>query len=104
MEKQSVIAYEAVVLAALSEVENALVAIRRYNEKIDILTKAIAAAREASTLSGIQYQAGQVSLLVSLDTQRTLLTLEDQNVISTSQRANACIQLYKALGGGWSHL
>ena len=104
LEKQSVIAYEAVVLAALSEVENALVAIRRYNEKLDILTKAIAAAREASTLSGIQYQAGQVSLLVSLDTQRTLLTLEDQSVISTSQRANACIQLYKALGGGWSHL
>ncbi len=103
LEKQSVIAYEAIVLTAVSEGENALIAIQRYNEKLDILAKAIVAAREAATLSGIQYQAGQVSLLVSLDTQRTLLTLEDQNVIATAQRANACIQLYKALGGGWSH-
>ena len=104
MEKQSIIAYEAVVLAALSEGENALVAIQRYSEELGVLAKAVAAARQAATLAGLQYKAGQVSLLVSLDAQRTLLSLEDQNVTATARRATACIQLYKALGGGWSHL
>ena len=34
--------------------------------------------------------------------KRTLLTLEQQEVTTTAQSANACVQLYKALGGGWS--
>lgn len=101
--KQSVIAYEAVVLTALSEGENALVAIQRYSEKIGVLATAIVAAKEAATLSGIQYEAGQVSLLDTLDAQRTLLSLEQQNVTTAALRASACIQLYKALGGGWTH-
>lgn len=103
LERQSVIAYEAVVLTALSEGENALVAIQRYSEKLGVLATAIVAAREAATLSGIQYKAGQVSLLDTLDAQRTLLSLEQQKVTAAALRANACIQLYKALGGGWSH-
>lgn len=53
-------------------------------------------------LAAWQYEAGQVDLLVSLDAQRTLLTLEQQKVTTTAQSANACVQLYKALGGGWS--
>ncbi len=100
---QSIIAYEAVVLTALSEGENALVAIQRYSEKMGVLATAIAAAREAANLASIQYEAGQVSLLINLDAQRTLLSLEQQNVTATASRASACIQLYKALGGGWSH-
>ena len=32
------------------------------------------------------------------------LDLEQQAVTTTANRASACIQLYKALGGGWSHL
>jgi NodT family efflux transporter outer membrane factor (OMF) lipoprotein len=103
LDKQAIIAYEAVTLTALEEGENALVAIQRYSEKIGVLATALVAAREAATLSGIQYQAGQISLLETLDTQRTLLSLEQQNVTAAALRASACIQLYKALGGGWTH-
>ena len=101
-EQQALIAYEATVLNALAEVENALAAVRRYAEQHRIVEKAAAAAREAVTLAAWQYEAGQVDLLVSLDAQRTLLTLEQQEVTTTAQSANACVQLYKALGGGWS--
>ena len=103
-EKQALIAYEAVVLAALSEVENALVAVQRTAERLEILNRATAAAREAATLSGLQYEAGQVDQLVSLDAQRTLLDLEQQAVTTAAGRASAYVQLYKALGGGWSPL
>lgn len=101
-ERQALIAYEATVLNALAEVENALAAVRRYAEQHRIVETAAAAASEAVKLAAWQYEAGQVDLLVSLDAQRTLLTLEQQEVTTTAQSANACIQLYKALGGGWS--
>lgn len=104
LEKQALIAYESTVLRALSEVENALVAVQRDAERLDILTRATTAAREAASLSALQYEAGQVDLLVSLEAQRTLLDLEEQAVTTAADRTTACIQLYKALGGGWSHL
>ena len=103
-ERQALIAYETVVLAAFSEVENALVAVQRNAERLEILNRATAAAREAATLSGLQYEAGQVDLLVSLDAQRTLLDLEQQAVTTAAGRASAYVQLYQALGGGWAPL
>jgi len=104
LQQQALIAYEATVLRALGEVENALVAVRRDAERQEILGRATAAAGEAATLAGLQYQAGQVDLLVSLDAQRTLLDLQQQSVVSTADRAGACILLYQALGGGWPAL
>jgi outer membrane protein TolC len=92
------------VLTALAEVENALIAIQRQGERLGILARATAAANEAATLAGLQFQAGQVDLLVSLDAQRTLLDLQQLEVTTAADRITAYIQLYKALGGGWSHL
>jgi multidrug efflux system outer membrane protein len=104
LEQQSLNVYASTVLTALSEVENALIAVQRTTERLDILTRATTAAREAASLSALQYQAGQVDLLVSLDAQRTLLDLEQQSVTTAANRASAYVQLYKALGGGWSAL
>jgi len=101
-EKQAYITYEATVLQALSEVENALIAVNRTSERLSTLDAAVASAREAATLASQSYEAGQVDLLDVLDTQRTLLSLEEQQTITAGDRTSAHIQLYKALGGGWS--
>lgn len=101
-QKQALIAYEAVVLQSLSEVENALIAIRRTNERLTILGSATAAAREAATLAAQQFEAGQSDIITVLDAERTLLSLQEQQAITTGNRASAHIQLYRALGGGWS--
>jgi len=37
-----------------------------------------------------------------LDTQRTVLTVEESLATSRSEKVLALISLYKALGGGWS--
>ena len=102
--KQALNAYESTVLTALSEVENTLSAVQRNAERLGILNRAAAAAREAATLAGLQYQAGQIDLLVSLVAQRTLLDLEQQEVTTAADRIIAYIQLYKAFGGGWTPL
>ena len=100
--QQSLIGYESTVLTALVEVENALVATQRTAERLELLALATNATREAATLSALQYQAGRVDLFVSLEAQRTLLALEQQQITTAADRAGATIQLYRALGGGWS--
>jgi outer membrane protein, multidrug efflux system len=103
VERQALITYESTVLSALSEVENALVAVQRNTERLAILDTAVKAAREAERLAELQYQAGQADLLTVLEAQRTLLSVEQQQVTANADRATAHIQLYKALGGGWTN-
>lgn len=101
-EKQALISYESTVLTALSEVENALAAVRRTQERLNTLDGAVTSARDAAKLAAQSFEAGQADLLQVLDTQRTLLSLEEQQTLTTGDNASAHVQLYRALGGGWS--
>lgn len=94
--------YRASVLTALSEVEDALIACRRSGERLATLEKAVISAREAAGLAKQRYEAGVTDLLTVLDAQRTLLGLEDNLLASRTEHIIAYIDLYKALGGGWS--
>jgi multidrug efflux system outer membrane protein len=102
--QQAVHGYESTALTALSEVENALIAIRRTAERLEVLRRADAAASEASELATRQYQAGEVDLLTVLDVQRTQLSVEEERVNTEADQLTAHIQLYKSLGGGWQPL
>jgi outer membrane protein TolC len=101
-QEQALHGYQSSILTALSEVEDALIACRRSAERIEILEKAAAAAREADVLARLQYRTGGADFATVLDTERTLLGLEESLVGVRADRASAHIQLYKALGGGWS--
>ena len=103
-ERQALIAYESAVLSALAEVENAQTSVARTAERLDSLTRAAAAAREAATLASQKYQAGEADMLVALDAQRTSLALDQQQVAAAAARLTAHIQLYKSLGGGWTSI
>lgn len=100
--RQALVAYESAVLAALAEVENALASIRRNGERLAALDRATASAREADDLARRQYEAGAVDFFQVLDSERTLLGLEQSLVATTADLTSAHIRLYKALGGGWS--
>ncbi len=102
VEEQAYQAYRSSILTALSEVEDSLVACRRTSERLAILEKATAAAREADQLAQQRYQAGVIDILTVLDTQRSLLGLESSLFNARADRTTSYIQLYKALGGGWS--
>ena len=102
VEQQAFQTYRTTVLTALSEVEDSLIACRRTTERLESLEKATTAAREAATLAQQRYQAGVTDILTVLDAQRSLLGLEDSLFTVRANRTIAYIQLYKALGGGWS--
>lgn len=101
VEQQALMAYQSTVLTALKEVENALIAIRRSEERSATLHRAVVAAQEASNLAAAQYQAGQANLIVVLQAQQTLLAVKEQEAATQASLASAEVQLYQALGGGW---
>jgi NodT family efflux transporter outer membrane factor (OMF) lipoprotein len=99
---QTIEGYRSSVLLALSETENALIACRRTAERLTTLEEATRLAREADDLAQKRYQAGVIDFTDVLDTQRSLLALEDSLLNTSTDRTTAYIRLYQALGGGWS--
>ncbi|WP_091532444.1 efflux transporter outer membrane subunit [Fontimonas thermophila] len=100
--EQARLAYQAAVLTALREVEDALVSLASRAERRERLEQAVATARETRQLTEQRYASGLVDFLTVLDSQRTFLDLQDQLAVTTGELASAQIQLYKALGGGWT--
>lgn len=100
--EQARLAYQSAVLTALEDVENALVTMANAYERQARLQQAADSARETLEIAQQQYASGLVDFLTVLDSQRTLLNLDDQLAGNTGDLAIAYIQLYKALGGGWS--
>jgi NodT family efflux transporter outer membrane factor (OMF) lipoprotein len=102
IEQQAIDAYRSTVLTALADTENALIACRRSAERLATLEKATRLARESDQLARQRYEAGEIDFLAVLDSQRTLLALEDSLLSTRTDRTTAYIRLYQALGGGWS--
>ncbi|MEO0630793.1 MAG: TolC family protein, partial [Planctomycetota bacterium] len=101
LQEQALVEYEVTVLAALEEVEAALIAYGQEQVRQDTLREAVEAASRASDLSLNEYEAGLVDFQTVLDAQRTQLTVEDQLASSAGEVVSNLVRLYKALGGGW---
>jgi len=99
---QAFAAYEAVVLAALEEVENALAAWTSEQQRRQALLLAVDAARRARELALVQYNSGLVDFQTVVTADRQLISLEDSLAVNEGELTSSLIRLYKALGGGWS--
>jgi len=99
--EQALQGYRAIILIALSEVEDALIACRRSTERLATLENAARLARESDELARQRYEAGEIDFLQVLDSQRTLLGSEESLLAARTDRTIAYIRLYQALGGGW---
>jgi len=104
LQEQALIRYEAAVLASLEEVENALVAYAQELQRKDNLQQATEAAQAAAELAQHKYQAGLTDFNNVLDSERSLLSFQDQLRQSDGAVTSNVIRLYKSLGGGWSSI
>ena len=102
LQEQALKQYEATILTALEEVENALVAYAEEQERRDTLTEATQAAQRAAELARDQYASGLIDFQTVLDAERSVLSFQDQLAQSKGQVTSNVISLYKALGGGWT--
>lgn len=102
VQEQAIVTYESTVLTALRDVESALVALEASRQRLAALQEAANAATAAELLARNQYSAGLTDFQTVLNTQRSALTVQDSAATTTGERLAALIQLFKALGGGWS--
>lgn len=103
-QEQALGLYEAAVLTALQEVEDALVSYADEQSRQQALLAAGESAARALALAQDSYAGGLIDFQVVLDSQRTLLTVQDQIASSAAAVSANLVRLYKALGGGWQAL
>ncbi len=93
--------YQAVVLTALKDVEDTLIALSGDRERLVSLRNAADAAANAALLARQRYASGVIDFQTVLDTQRTLLSAQDSVASTATDLSSDHVRLYKALGGGW---
>jgi outer membrane protein, multidrug efflux system len=94
--------YHKTVLTAFGDVENALVGLRQTADQYQREQEAVATARRAYDFTQTQLHAGVVNILTVLNTQTALFDAQDALVQVRFAHLQALIQLYSALGGGWT--
>jgi multidrug efflux system outer membrane protein len=94
--------YRSAVLGAFRDVEDELSDLQLLAEKAVSLDATIAAARENSRLTEVQYRQGLTTYLQVIDANQTLLTSELSAAQAHLDRLDATVLLIKALGGGWN--
>ncbi len=100
--EQARLQYEQAVLGALREVSDALTALGKLNEAEtgeDTAVKALAEAVEHAT---DRYRQGLANYFEVLEAQQQLYPAQNTLAQIRRNRLLAYVQLYKALGGGWS--
>ncbi|MBK1831745.1 efflux transporter outer membrane subunit [Verrucomicrobiaceae bacterium R5-34] len=100
-EEQAWQSYKSSVLTAFSEVEDALIACQKNEQRAEITQRALQAAENAEQLARQSYEAGVEDIDTVLNTQRALLSIQEQVVTVQGDRSSSFVALYKALGGGW---
>lgn len=94
--------YTAALVGALEETENALSQLRTTQSRQKSLLSAQKSSELAAQLALQQYSNGLVDYETVLSTLRSQLSAQEAVVNNQSEQAQAYVELYRALGGGWT--
>jgi len=100
--KQVLAQYEQTILVAFQEVEDALVAVRTVGTQRKAQEDQVTALRSALRLANLRYKGGITSYIDVLIAKRNLFDAELALADTHRLHLVSVVQLYKALGGGWS--
>lgn len=101
---QALYSYEKTVRNSFKEVNDSLDAITRLGEQLSELEGQQEVAQETLRIAQNRYRNGYSSYLDVLDAQRTLFSTQLNVVQVKNNLLLAQVDLYRALGGGWSGL
>lgn len=102
IQRQAELAYRAGVLQALREVADSLNATQHVRELITQNEVRTGAAAETLRLQRMRYRAGVISYIEVLDAERQFFAAQIDLAKSKLGQLQAYVDLYRALGGGWS--
>ena len=95
--------YQQTALDAFHDVANALVARQKLEAVRVQQSRAVAAYQDAVTVSTQRYGAGKAGYFEVLEAQQQLFPAENSLAQTELNQLLAIVQLYKALGGGWTN-
>lgn len=99
--EQALFNYQQVILIALREVEDALIALQKKREQLAAVNRRVDASRTYLEMAQMRYEEGYISFIEVLDAQRTLFDADTTQAEVQGEVFNSLVNLYKALGGGW---
>ncbi|MCX7087476.1 MAG: efflux transporter outer membrane subunit [Methylococcales bacterium] len=99
--EQSYLAYQATILNAFKEVEDALITRVKEQQRNKAIVQQVAANRLAVELAEELYQKGLTGFINVLQNQHALYQAETNLAGSDAKLSTTQVALYKALGGGW---
>jgi NodT family efflux transporter outer membrane factor (OMF) lipoprotein len=99
--RELITSYQNTVLTANQEVEDALVAFLRSQERVRFLEANVIETEEALKLLTLSFWEGDISFTGVFVIQADLAAKQDQLAQARGEIATSLINLYRALGGGW---
>ncbi len=99
--QQLLIAYQNTVLKAQQEVEDALVAFLKSQERARFLGQSTEAAQRSLNLAVLQYREGITDFTTVLTAQQALLSEQDNLASTLGDISRNLVAMYRSLGGGW---
>ncbi|NMY43662.1 AdeC/AdeK/OprM family multidrug efflux complex outer membrane factor [Pseudomonas sp. WS 5013] len=97
-----VASYEKAIQTAFQEVADGLAARATYQQQLDAQRALVKTNEEYYRLAERRYRTGVDSYLALLDAQRQLFSVRQQLIGDRLAQLTSEVELYKALGGGWS--
>jgi outer membrane protein, multidrug efflux system len=100
-QQEALFAYEKAIQVAFQQVDDALIALQKSREQLDIQAKQVDALRIYLRLARARYEGGYTSYIDVLDAERSLFSAELQYTQTQSLTLTSLVSLYMAMGGGW---
>ncbi len=95
------LSYQNTVLKAQQEVEDALAAFLRAQEREGFLAESTSSAQSSLNLAILQYREGTTDFTTVLNAQQALLNEQDSRATTRGEIARNRVETYRSLGGGW---
>jgi multidrug efflux system outer membrane protein len=102
LREEAKLQYQQTALTAFREVSDALVSHSRFEDERVEQAEAVDAGRQAVSVATDRYKEGKASYYEVLEAQQQLYPAENTLSRIEAERRLTVVQLYKALGGGWS--
>jgi len=101
-QQQTLFRYQQTIQTAFREVEDALIDQRRSREELEIQDRQIESLWNYARIARLRFDQGYTSYIEVLDAERNLFNAELSRAQSKGVLFQALVNLYKAMGGGWT--
>jgi len=98
---EAIYTYEQTFINAFAEVSNQLSAVKNFAQVYDLKSQQTSTLAESFEISNMLFKAARVDYLESLLTRRDYLESQLELIEAKQKQLIACVNLYRALGGGW---